>query len=197
MISHSALSCLLGVLLLTSTTLAVRIPPSHAPTSANDINNVNTTATSTTTRRLRRLSPPVPKSPGDHLVTELPLLEESDFPTQHWAGHLPASSDGTKYFFYWLFAPDTGGDDSTLNNKTSTAPLIIWLNGGPGCSSMDGLFLENGPLRFVKDENGNFQLKPAPHSWHKAPAYTLYIDQPVGTGLSYTTSKYVKFCLMN
>jgi carboxypeptidase D len=53
---------------------------------------------------------------------------------------------------------------------------------------MDGLFLENGPFRLEMDENENYQIKAAEHSWHKSPAYTLYIDQPVGTGLSFTTS---------
>ena len=68
-------------------------------------------------------------------------------------------------------------------------PLIIWLNGGPACSSMDGLFIENGPFRLVKDDDLNFYLTTdQPYSWHKGPAYTLYIDQPVGTGLSFTTS---------
>lgn len=52
-----------------------------------------------------------------------------------------------------------------------------------------GLFLENGPLRFETDENMNIYLTSNPHSWHKSPAYTLYIDQPVGTGLSFTTSR--------
>jgi carboxypeptidase D len=55
---------------------------------------------------------------------------------------------------------------------------------------MDGLFLENGPLRFEQTESdGNFKLVAAQHSWHKTPAYMLYIDQPVGTGLSFTTSR--------
>ena len=48
----------------------------------------------------------VPTSPDEHLVTSLPLLDASSFTTQHWAGHLPSSADGDKYFFYWLFAPD-------------------------------------------------------------------------------------------
>lgn len=138
-------------------------------------------------RQLGSVNVPLPADPDEHLVTSLPLLEEGVFPTKHWAGLLPASSEGDKYFFYWLFAPDT---TQSPDLGDTDIPLLIWLNGGPGCSSMDGLFLENGPLRFELAEGGSkYQLVPAEHSWHKAPAYTLYIDQPVGTGLSFTTSK--------
>ena len=121
-------------------------------------------------------------SPDDHLVTDpLPLMKDgSQFTTRHWAGHLPASGDGHKYFFYWLFEPETV-DDGT--------PLLIWLNGGPGCSSMEGLFLENGPIQWTLVNGSNLMLQQNPYSWHNAPAYTLYIDQPVGTGLSFTTNR--------
>jgi len=126
----------------------------------------------------------VPTDPVGHLVTDLPLLDS--FPTQQWAGHLPASNSGDKFFFYWLFAPDLIASDK----KDADVPLIIWLNGGPACSSMDGLFLENGPFRLKVDSTtGQFKVVTDPHSWHATvPAYTLYIDQPVGTGLSFTTS---------
>jgi carboxypeptidase D len=130
----------------------------------------------------------VPANPRDHLVTDLPLLAQGELPVEHWAGHLPASGgpggDGDKYFFYWLFAP-AGGTAAVAKD----APLLIWLNGGPACSSMDGLFLENGPLLWTLDTaTGAYKLQANPSSWHTAPAYTLYIDQPVGTGLSFTTS---------
>ena len=124
---------------------------------------------------------PVPNSPDEHLVHSLPLLDDNALHTQHWAGHLPVV-EGDKYLFYWLFAPPDG---SQIDSNT---PLIIWLNGGPACSSMDGLFLENGPIMWELDDNRAYRLSPNPHSWHTAPAYTLYIDQPVGTGLSFTTS---------
>jgi len=56
----------------------------------------------------------------------------------------------------------------------------VWLNGGPGCSSLQGLTSENGPLSFI----GN-QTAPAanPYSWTKL-GYVLYVDQPVGVGYS-------------
>ncbi|KAI0254935.1 carboxypeptidase S1 [Lactifluus subvellereus] len=77
--------------------------------------------------------------------------------------------------FFWFFE---------ARNNPSTAPLALWLAGGPGCSSMIGLFLENGPCTF----NNISGLTPAlnPYSWNNA-ANMLYIDQPIGTGFSFGT----------
>ncbi|KAL8927941.1 MAG: hypothetical protein Q9208_002016 [Pyrenodesmia sp. 3 TL-2023] len=64
-----------------------------------------------------------------------------------------------------------------------TAPLATWFNGGPGCSSMIGLFQENGPCHFV---NGASTPSLNPYSWNSY-ANMLYIDQPIGVGFSYGT----------
>mmetsp|Transcript_9648 Transcript_9648/g.14358 ORF Transcript_9648/g.14358 Transcript_9648/m.14358 type:complete len:680 (+) Transcript_9648:26-2065(+) len=134
----------------------------------------------------RLLTPPTRE---DHLVTSLPLLnleENSLFSdTKHYAGHIPLDySKDDKAFFYWLFEnPNADSDD---------IPLLIWLNGGPACSSMDGLFLENGPFRLDLGDlhdTDNMKIHINQHSWHNAPAHVVYIDQPVGTGLSYTKSE--------
>lgn len=122
--------------------------------------------------------------PDSHLVTSLPLLPDGLLTTKHWAGHLPAAGDGSdKKIFYWLFEP---GENA--GNTQGEIPLVLWLNGGPGCSSMDGLWLENGPLRLVSGDDG-WKIDVNPHSWHNAPAWTLYVDQPVGTGLSFTRKR--------
>ena len=62
----------------------------------------------------------------------------------------------------------------------ATDSITVWLNGGPGCSSLQGLMSENGPLSFNGNETGP---DTNPYSWTKF-GYVLYVDQPVGAGYS-------------
>lgn len=130
----------------------------------------------------RTVQVPVPTNPEEHRVVNLPL-DDGSLTTAHYAGLLPASSAGNKYLFYWFFYPDL----TNYQGKEEDIPLLLWLNGGPGCSSMDGLFIEHGPIQLVL-ENKNWKITSRPSSWHKSPAYVVYLDQPVGTGISFTTS---------
>ncbi len=112
-------------------------------------------------------------SSDSHLVESLPGLSEN---IKQYAGHITIDPTLSSNIFYWLFEPEENAE---------SLPLIIWMNGGPGCSSMDGLWLELGPLRL--DPSGkSVSLNKA--SWHKA-ANILFVDQPVGTGFAYTKSK--------
>ncbi|KAF8500351.1 alpha/beta-hydrolase [Russula emetica] len=79
-----------------------------------------------------------------------------------------------KSVWFWFFA---------ARNNPDKAPLITWFNGGPGSSSMLGLFQEIGPCRINNDSSG---VHPNPTSWNEF-ANVLFIDQPVGAGFSYGT----------
>lgn len=68
-----------------------------------------------------------------------------------------------------------------LNLIKILVKTIFWLNGGPGCSSMDGALLETGPFRI--DENEKVIYNNG--SWHKF-GDIIYVDQPAGTGFSFT-----------
>ena len=62
--------------------------------------------------------------------------------------------------------------------------LIIWLSGGPGCSSELAIFMENGPFKINEDD---LTLSINPFSWNNR-ANVLYVDQPAGTGFSSVSS---------
>ncbi|KAG5573405.1 hypothetical protein H5410_063171, partial [Solanum commersonii] len=68
-------------------------------------------------------------------------------------------------------------------------PLLLWLSGGPGCSSFTGLAYEVGPLDFgQKAYNGSLPiLVSSPYSWTKF-ASILFLEQPANTGFSYATT---------
>ncbi|KAJ3068004.1 hypothetical protein HDU98_008818 [Podochytrium sp. JEL0797] len=75
--------------------------------------------------------------------------------------------------FFWFFPSEA------KNSNGSPPPLIIWLQGGPGSSSMIGLFYEMGPIRVTS----NLTLTRHNASWVDK-ASMLFIDNPVGTGFS-------------
>ncbi|KAI8899170.1 Alpha/Beta hydrolase protein [Globomyces pollinis-pini] len=78
--------------------------------------------------------------------------------------------------FYWFFPAEEPLEENP--------PLIIWIQGGPGSSSMIGLFYEMGPMKF----DGSDKLIRNPNTWSKH-ASMLFIDNPVGTGFSFVGSK--------
>ncbi|PWN32961.1 alpha/beta-hydrolase [Meira miltonrushii] len=90
-----------------------------------------------------------------------------------WAGEIAFETPNVKNasIFFWLW----GRDDINPGED-----LVIWLNGGPGCTSLLGMVQENGPFlhQSVKD-------KPYPNGWSWTKGVNmLYIDQPAGVGFS-------------
>ncbi|KAI1611383.1 carboxypeptidase D [Exophiala viscosa] len=79
-----------------------------------------------------------------------------------------------QHIFWWFF--------ETRSGNASEAPLTTWINGGPGSSSMIGLFQEQGPCRI--DEDGNVSSNP--YAWNNV-TNMLFIDEPTEVGFSYST----------
>ena len=82
---------------------------------------------------------------------------------------------GTGYFQGFSISFYFSLSDSTKD------PLIFWLSGGPGCSSNVALFAEHGPYRIESPTS----IKYNPDTWIQKSS-VVYLDQPLGTGLSYT-----------
>ena len=64
-------------------------------------------------------------------------------------------------------------------------PLVLWLNGGPGCSSSTGMLFELGPC-WVSEQGFNTEYNE--HSWN-SKANLLFLDQPLQVGYSYSDTK--------
>ena len=79
--------------------------------------------------------------------------------------------------FFWHFEARQNAD---------TAPLAMWLGGGPGCSALAGIFSQNGPCRMeVNDTEPHLN----PLSFNGV-SNMLYVDQPIGTGFSHGADNY-------
>lgn len=94
------------------------------------------------------------------------------------AGYFTVNKAFDSNLFFWYFPSAT---------NPANAPVILWLQGGPGATSLLGLFAENGPFQ-VKSKHG---LKLRTYSWTGSHS-VIYIDNPVGTGYSFTTGGYAQ-----
>ncbi|CAG0923240.1 unnamed protein product [Notodromas monacha] len=92
-----------------------------------------------------------------------------------FTGFLTVNKDCDSNLFFW-FVPAKEGPES--------APLVLWLQGGPGGSSLFGLFVENGP--WILDSNLNLAFRY--YDWTRTHSI-IYVDSPVGTGFSYTNGE--------
>ncbi|KZO96589.1 serine carboxypeptidase [Calocera viscosa TUFC12733] len=88
-----------------------------------------------------------------------------------WTGYLDVDG-GAKHLFFYFFES---------RHKPAEDPLLMWINGGPGCSSALGLFMELGPCRV--NDIGNDTV-PHAEGWNER-ANVFFLDQPVGVGFSY------------
>nr|XP_056700336.1 lysosomal protective protein [Euleptes europaea] len=112
--------------------------------------------------------------PAAHLVDYLPgLAKQPAF--RHYSGYLDVEPD--KHLHYW-FVEAQGG-------SAADKPLVLWLNGGPGCSSVTGLLTEHGPFT-IQEDGATLQYND--YAWNKL-AHILYLESPIGVGYSYSEGK--------
>ncbi|KAL8862714.1 MAG: hypothetical protein Q9178_001212 [Gyalolechia marmorata] len=92
---------------------------------------------------------------------------------ESYAGLLPISSasNETRELYFWFFPSE---------HPLASDEITIWLNGGPGCSSLEGLLQENGPFLW---QYGTFAPVKNPYTWVNL-TNMVWVEQPVGTGFS-------------
>ncbi|AEC07373.1 serine carboxypeptidase-like 12 [Arabidopsis thaliana] len=103
---------------------------------------------------------------------------EGPLPFELETGYIGIGEEEDVQLFYYFIK-------SERNPKED--PLLLWLSGGPGCSSITGLLFENGPLALKsKVYNGSVpSLVSTTYSWTKT-ANIIFLDQPIGAGFSYS-----------
>ncbi|PGH17038.1 hypothetical protein AJ79_01422 [Helicocarpus griseus UAMH5409] len=114
------------------------------------------------------------KSAADYYIHSLPGQPEGPLLKMH-AGHIEITPENSGNLFFWHY------QNRHIADKPRT---VIWLNGGPGCSSEDGSLMEVGPYRLVNNSTLNY----TEGAWDEF-ANLLFVDQPVGTGFSYVSTQ--------
>ncbi|KAM5534812.1 hypothetical protein V8D89_011528 [Ganoderma adspersum] len=124
----------------------------------------------------------IPSAASFYIPTLPDLHQDAKRPLRMYGGHLSsdpsaataAPTDVTAHLYFFMVKARRTADKERI---------LFWLNGGPGCSSFDGLMMEVGPWRV----DGKGGLKTADGGWEEY-ATVVFIDQPVGTGFSYGPS---------
>ncbi|KAL4202379.1 hypothetical protein AMTRI_Chr02g220730 [Amborella trichopoda] len=109
-------------------------------------------------------------------VIKLPGQPSISPPICHFSGFITVNASHGRALFYWFF--------QALSNRTHKS-LLLWLNGGPGCSSVGyGAAVELGPFRVNNKGNG---LDHNKYSWIQE-ANVLFLESPIGVGFSYSNT---------
>lgn len=89
-----------------------------------------------------------------------------------YTGYVTIDAELGKEYFYWFVESQ---------NDPANDPIVLWMQGGPGCSGLLGMFQENGPWKVLN----NGTLGENPLSWNKL-ANVIYLEQPAGVGFSFS-----------
>ncbi|XP_043693972.1 serine carboxypeptidase-like 50 [Telopea speciosissima] len=115
------------------------------------------------------------------LANPTPLFPKESHPSK--SGYLPINSSTSSAIYFAFYEAQR-----PVFNLSQT-PLLVWLQGGPGCSSLLGNFFELGPWRLNPKQNGNNDpvLESNPGAWNRQFGL-LFIDNPIGAGFSIASS---------
>ncbi|KAJ8899307.1 hypothetical protein K2173_018281 [Erythroxylum novogranatense] len=117
-------------------------------------------------------------APETALVTQIPGFSGT-LPSKHYGGYVTIDeTHGRRLFYYFVESERNPAKD----------PVVLWLNGGPGCSSFDGFVYEHGPFNFETKQGGLPKLHLNQYSWSKVSS-VIYLDSPAGVGFSYSENK--------
>ncbi|KAG7163207.1 Lysosomal protective protein-like [Homarus americanus] len=111
-------------------------------------------------------------APDSDEIIDLPGLNHN-ISFRHYSGYL-SGAEG-KHLHYWFVESSRSPADD---------PVVLWMNGGPGCSSMEGLLAELGPYPVNPDGK---TLKENIYAWNKM-ANVLFLEAPACVGYSYDTN---------
>mmetsp|Transcript_19481 Transcript_19481/g.61820 ORF Transcript_19481/g.61820 Transcript_19481/m.61820 type:complete len:487 (+) Transcript_19481:103-1563(+) len=128
---------------------------------------VNTPVDQEELQRQLPLEEEAPAAPG--LTMNNPTICDSK--VKQYSGYFTIPGSRSTRYFFWFF-------ESRSNPESD--PLVMWLTGGPGCSSQLALLAENGPCTVNKD---GASTTNNPYSW-TTKANVMWVDQPAGTGFS-------------
>ena len=115
------------------------------------------------------------QEPQDHLGSN------PYFPYKPITGYIDIYEEKGNSMFYWL---------SPARENPEGAPIIIWLEGGPGISSVGSLFSYLGPLEVKDYPKLDKRARIRDISWNQK-ANVLFPDYPLGTGFSTNTEDHV------
>ncbi|CAJ2638058.1 unnamed protein product [Trifolium pratense] len=115
---------------------------------------------------------PTQASEADKVI-RLPDQPKVDF--QQFAGYITVDEVNQRNLFYYFVESEF---------DAVSKPVVLWLSGGPGCSSIgQGAFSEHGPFHPTKKGG----LVKNRYSWNRV-ANMLYLESPAGVGFSYSTN---------
>ena len=108
-----------------------------------------------------------------YLIKDWPLVPKYVDTGEFYSGSVPIDESDPSRTLFFIFKPAI---DASIDPKE----VVIWLNGGPGCSSLVGFFQEYGPILW---QPGTYRPARNPWSWAQI-TNMLWVEQPVGTGFS-------------